>query len=290
MNPDRAVGEYLPAPRKGTSSIVRSAARSQLHQEEIVEEHQVAPLATPDVLLAEIERLKTRCAHIQTQARVWKMEARTQQSITKDIGILLGGIPDHGPLVSEVEKLVIHERQRDEVEFSYDIYTQVVKICGTQISRCLFENWATSSGEDECYRHVRSADGVIMVTRSHGHRRMIAILTGAVKQLRDELAEVPLSPLEPEDIGELRQHVDTADALLAAIDHEIPEEARRVEAVLQKVREFRLACRSGLTETELKQADHDQLAAVGALFAELELLDLLRDRLIETGKPVTEKP
>jgi hypothetical protein len=54
---------------------------------------------------------------ILLQAQCWAGEAKAQQSITREVGEILGGIPDWGPIAESVAG-VVEERQRIEGEFT----------------------------------------------------------------------------------------------------------------------------------------------------------------------------
>lgn len=56
-------------------------------------------------LLDAIDRLRAERDAILMQARIWASEAKTQQAITKEVGAILGGVPDWGPIASGVEAL-----------------------------------------------------------------------------------------------------------------------------------------------------------------------------------------
>ena len=63
-------------------------------------------------LIAKTRALATRCAaaeraldHVRSQAGAWKQEAVTQRATVNGVGIVLGGIPDYGPIVASVEAL-----------------------------------------------------------------------------------------------------------------------------------------------------------------------------------------
>lgn len=53
----------------------------------------------------EKERLINQRDAILLQARVWAGEAKTQQAITREVGDILGGVPNWGPIAAGVEAL-----------------------------------------------------------------------------------------------------------------------------------------------------------------------------------------
>lgn len=58
-----------------------------------------------EALEAERERLRAQCDAILLQARCWAGEAKAQQSITREVGAALGGIPTWGPIAAGVEAM-----------------------------------------------------------------------------------------------------------------------------------------------------------------------------------------
>jgi hypothetical protein len=70
-----------------------------------------------DQLHAANQRLEAQRDAILLQARCWAGEAKVQQSITREVGEILGGIPDWGPIAESVAG-VVEERQRIEGEFT----------------------------------------------------------------------------------------------------------------------------------------------------------------------------
>lgn len=68
-----------------------------------------------DTLRTANQRLEAQRDAILLQARCWAGEAKTQQSITKEVGEILGGIPSWGPIADSVAAIVA-DRQRLEGE------------------------------------------------------------------------------------------------------------------------------------------------------------------------------
>ena len=68
-----------------------------------------------DTLRTANQRLEGERDAILLQARCWAGEAKTQQSITKEVGEILGGIPSWGPIADSVAAIVA-DRQRLEGE------------------------------------------------------------------------------------------------------------------------------------------------------------------------------
>jgi hypothetical protein len=56
-------------------------------------------------LETQIETLQREREAILQQARIWALEARTQKSTVDEVGSILGGIPDWGPIAAGVEAL-----------------------------------------------------------------------------------------------------------------------------------------------------------------------------------------
>lgn len=61
----------------------------------------------------EKERLINQRDAILLQARVWAGEAKTQQAITREVGEILGGVPNWGPIAAGVEALRQQLAERD---------------------------------------------------------------------------------------------------------------------------------------------------------------------------------
>ncbi|WP_175104455.1 hypothetical protein [Pararobbsia alpina] len=61
-----------------------------------------------------IEILQREREAILMQARIWAQEAKTQKSTVDEVGAILGGIPDWGPIAAGVEAL-----QRDAARYRW---------------------------------------------------------------------------------------------------------------------------------------------------------------------------
>lgn len=77
-----------------------------------------APLSGDDELVAAYDAMKAErdaavraLEHVRQQAAIWKQEARTQKHTVDEVGAVLGGVPDYGPIVSNVTALAA-ERNR----------------------------------------------------------------------------------------------------------------------------------------------------------------------------------
>lgn len=67
--------------------------------------------AAYDALKAERDATVQALQHVRQQAAGWKQEARTQKNTVDEVGAVLGGVPDYGPIVASVTALVA-ERDR----------------------------------------------------------------------------------------------------------------------------------------------------------------------------------
>lgn len=75
-------------------------------------------------LLVERRKLIAQREAILQQARIWACEAKTQQGITEEVGAILGGIPNWGPIAERVTDLkrdaeryrVLRERAVQDVD------------------------------------------------------------------------------------------------------------------------------------------------------------------------------
>jgi hypothetical protein len=68
-----------------------------------------------DTLRTANQRLEGERDAILLQARCWAGEAKAQQSITREVGEILGGVADWGPIADSVAAIVA-DRQRLEGE------------------------------------------------------------------------------------------------------------------------------------------------------------------------------
>jgi hypothetical protein len=61
----------------------------------------------PDVVMAsEFDRVAAERDAILLQARIWSGEAKAQRHTVNEIGAILGGIPDWGPVAAKVGDLI----------------------------------------------------------------------------------------------------------------------------------------------------------------------------------------
>jgi hypothetical protein len=169
---------------------------------------------------------------------------------------------------SFVESGKLRVLQRD-LGIKYSASDGILELMGTKFSPEIFENFRTTTSEDECYHHVAGDAGQITLTREIGHRsflrRMREVLEGSpctCQRIVSISGPGPLVP--PARCSRCEILAQTADSIAA--------EAMALHTLLEKVRAFR----------ETTKADSDapgwreqQLTTVGQVFGALEILDAI---------------
>jgi hypothetical protein len=175
----------------------------------------------------------------------------------------------HSLTKEDARAILVHEQQRDAVGFAYDAARDVVTICGTEFSRGVLAQLQINSAEDVCYQHQRSDRGVVMVTRTHGHRARIAQLIAC---LTNRPIEAPL------DRPDWLEWHTAATVTLNTTDDQLAQEAIALEALIQAARVHRRSCAEYEDDT-IEKATKRQLAAAALLWAAVDRIDFIRPRL-----------
>lgn len=173
--------------------------------------------------------------------------------------------------VDLAERLLHHEAERDFADFSFTPETGTVSIFDTLFSSTVLENFKTSSGEDECYQHVRREDGAVMIVRTHGHREQI-------RRLRQCLDARPRTSAEWNSDVEL---------VLATSPDAIAREAVLLDDLVRTVQAFRQSAQPPASEDN-EQWRVAQMTAAAEMFAALERVSEIRSQLFAADAPIPE--
>ncbi|WP_010486841.1 hypothetical protein [Pseudomonas sp. S9] len=96
------------------------------------------------------QRLEAQRDAILLQAQCWAGEAKTQQSITREVGDLLGGIPNWGPIADRVAAIVAdRQRLEGEVKRLREALERITRVAGTPeyVWNIAKEALSTANGE-----------------------------------------------------------------------------------------------------------------------------------------------
>lgn len=179
--------------------------------------------------------------------------------------------------VDLIEKLLQHEAERNQVQFSFDWQRQTVRIAGQLFALALLEHFQTSSGEDECYQHVRREDGVVVVTRTLGHR-------GTMGLLRHMLDRRPRAVTHEQ----MMQWNADVELVLEMVPDVVAREAGYVNDLVKRVSAFRASTQPPADENDTEWRT-EQMRAAAEMFAVHEQLLDLRSRLF-SEETVPEVP
>jgi hypothetical protein len=160
-----------------------------------------------------------------------------------------------------------YRRERDtKLGLVYDELHDTIEIAGTKFAVVMLSNFKTSSGEDECYHHVRDGE-TVTISREMGHRTMI-------RRLREVALDAPckcVRLIATTSSPDPTRRCERCEALAQTPDS-IAGEAMGIQALVETARAFRATTKGDSNAPGWKEA---QLESVGRVFGALEMLDMI---------------